>query len=313
MNQSVLKTVGVYLAAVIAVVSMPVHPASDSIVAFMEVYFASLKEDFNQRAASTIVKTARAAQLAGYFAGIMKKNPSIVSLMKVDAKGIVTYERARNGRQPVKKRSVVQRSWFDKTAKGLKEADCLVIDRSGRALIYWSIPLLRDGPGGAKRFNGALVAAVDLKACFQAIAKAGAQPFLIRLNDKTFYEGSWKNTMIFVENRLNIPGVENLVVRYQKSDVSTVPQPETPAPGVVSETPAASVAIAPAASPVKASPDSIQAAPQVAQVSVAKKNMPFIVSLIVLIIVVSVLLIIQVADRVTRSRGARSANKNDLL
>jgi hypothetical protein len=299
MNQSALKIVGVRLAAIIAVFAASVYPATDSLVASMETYFSDLKDDFNQRATSSLVKSARSPQLDGYFAGIIKKNPAFASLMKIDAKGKVLCERVKGKKQPAKKRSVAGRSWFVKTIKGLKEFDCLVNDKNGRPLGYWSFPITADGPGGAMRFTGAFVAVVDLKACFLAIAKTGTQPFLVRLDDKDFFENSWNSNMIFVEYRLSVPGVDNLIVRYQKSNVSSVPQQEPPARGL-----SESLSVASAA-PVAASANL-----QAPSVSPAKKNMPFIVSLIVLIIVVTVLLIIQVADRINRNRTNRPKKNN---
>jgi hypothetical protein len=310
MNPSALKIVGMNLAAIIAVFAASAYPATDSLVASMETYFSALKDDFNQRAASSLVKSARAPQLGGYFAGIIKRNPSFASLMKVDAKGNVTCERVKGRQQLAKKRTVAQRTWFVKAAKGLKEFDCLVNDKNGRPLGYWSFPIVAEGPGGAKRFMGVFVAVVDLKACFLAIAKTGTQPFLVRLSDRDFFENSWNSNMIFVVYRLPVPGVDNLIVRYQKSNVSSVPQPP---PIVRSDSlSVTSPSAAPAAAPADPK-DTSGANLQAPSVSPAKKNMPFIVSLIVLIIVVSVLLIIQVADRINRNRTNRSKEINGPL
>jgi hypothetical protein len=65
MKPSAVKTVGACLSAIIGMFAAPARPATDSLVASMEVYFSALKDDFNQRAASSIVKTGRTAQLSG--------------------------------------------------------------------------------------------------------------------------------------------------------------------------------------------------------------------------------------------------------
>jgi hypothetical protein len=305
MKPSVLKTVGMYLVTVIGVVATSADSATDSLVTTMEVYFSTLKKDFNQRATSSIVKTRRVSQLRRYFAQIMKKNPSVASLMKVNARGMVMYERVRNQNHPVKKRSVAKRQWFLKTAKGLKEYDFLIKDKKGRANLLWSIPLLREGRG-SRSFDGAVVAVIDLKNCFHTIAKRGAQPFLVRLNNKNFYEHSWKDKIIFVENHLNVPGVENIIVRYQKSDVSVVQQAELPQKSRAENLTAPSMgSIATHAS------DSSRVKPMLSSLFSGKKNMPVIVSLIILIVVVAVLLIIQITDRINRRRAAQSSDKWD--
>ena len=303
MKPSVLKTVGMYLVTVIGVVAPSADSATDSLVTTMEVYFSTLKKDFNQRAATSIVKTRRVTQLRRYFAQIMKKNPPIASLMKVNARGMVMYERVRNQNNPVKKRSVAKRRWFLKTAKGLKEYDCLIKDKKGRPNLLWSIPLLREGKG-SRRFNGAVVAVVDLKDCFHTIAKKGAQPFLVRLNNKNFYEHSWKDKMIFVENRLNIPGVENIIIRYQKSDVSIVPQAD-----FAQKNKPENLTAPPAGSIATNASDSSRVKSTLSSLFSGKKNMPVIVSLIILIVVVAVLLIIQITDRINRRRTVQSSDK----
>jgi hypothetical protein len=311
MKPSALKTFCVLAVTVIGLSAAPVRAATDSLVASIEGFFSALKEDFNGRASSAIVKSTREAQLGAYFAGFMKKNPSLSTVMKVDAKGRVVCERSRGKKPQAKKRSVAQVSWFLKTSKELRAFDCTVVDKTGRASLYWCVPLLREAPGGgAKRpgFGGVFVAVVGMKDCFNAIARAGAQPFVIRLNNKTFYEHSWKSKMIFVENQLAVPGVETMTVRYQKSDVSTVAQAEAP-PKTYIDT----FAMTAEASLEKKSPDSSSAGPETRKVSAAKKNMPFIVSLFVLIIVVTVLLIIQIADRIGRRRSSRPGGKPDIL
>jgi hypothetical protein len=305
MKLSVATPVGACFAAAALLFSIPVYPATDSLIASMETYFSDLKEDFNQRAASSIIKTPSGAQLSAYFAKILKKKPSLASLMKVNAKGTVLCERIRDEKYAVTKHSVAKRQWFLKTAKSLKKYDCCVHEKNGGVYLYWSVPLLREG-AGSRRFNGAVLAVVDLKDCFQAITKAGVRPFLVLLNNKVFYEHAWKSKMIFVEDRLSVPGVETITVRYQKSNVSIVPQTETP-----QKSDPDSLAAPQAVSAAKIAGDTSSAGLQGASVSAAKKNMPIIVSLIILIVIVAVLLIIQIADRINRRRTTRSGDKPD--
>jgi hypothetical protein len=307
MKQSKRKMIGVCAMAVGAVFLTPAYSSTDSVLATTEAYFSFLKDGFNQCAASSIVKNARSPQLRAYFSGIMKKYPTIQTLMRVDAKGIVVCECIKGEKHAVKKRSVAKRSWFLKTAKGFKEYNCMVKEKNGRSLLYWSIPMLRDGAGPG-RFNGAVVAAIDLKGCFRAIAMAGAQPFLVRLNNINVYEHAWKNKMIFVETRINVPGVEGITIRYQKSNVSIMSQTETP-----HQSNPETLALTSAASSARSASDSSKAEHKVSAVSAAKKNMPIIVSLIVLIIIVMVLLIIQIVDRINQRRTTQSLDKFDRL
>ena len=308
MKKSVLTTVALCLTAVMGLLPTPVHPATDSLVTIVEAYFSSLKENFDQGAASPIVKSSRDARLFGYFGGIMEKSPPLRSLMKVDAKGMARCERHSGDNHAVKKHSVAKQPWFSQTAKSKKEYDCLSKDKTGRVSLYWSVPLLQE-KAGSQRFSGAVIAVVDLRDCFRAIARQCANPFLVRLDNADFYAHVWKKTMIFVEDRLSVPGAKDVAIRYQKSNVSILPQPQTPQKS------------SPESSPVNqttavSTGDSSRLAAAAAMevpVPAAKKNMPIIVSLSVLIVIITVLLIFQVIARINQNRSERAAENKDLL
>ena len=100
----------------------------------------------------------------------------------------------------------------------------------------------------------------------------------------------------------------NIIIRYQKSEVSVVQQAELAQkskPDNLTAPPVGSIATnAPRSSRVK---------PVLSSLFSGKKNMPVIVSLIILIVVVAVLLIIQITDRINRRRTAQSSDKWDRL
>ena len=121
MKKSVLKPFGVRVAAMIIAVAAAVHPATDSLVSAMETYFSALKEEVDRAASTSIVKNTAGSQLRGYFAAVMKRNPSIRSLMKVDARGRVVGERIRGEKRAPPRRSVARSRFFSQTAKSLKE------------------------------------------------------------------------------------------------------------------------------------------------------------------------------------------------
>jgi hypothetical protein len=307
MKKPVLTRIALCLTAIMALLPSPALPATDSLVTIVEAYFSSLKETIDQSTASPIVKSSHDARLFGYLGGIMEKNPPIRSLMKVDAKGMVRCERRSGQNHAQKKRSVAKQQWFSQTAKNKKEYDCLSKDKNGLVSLYWSIPLMQE-KAGFQRLNGAMVAVVDLRACFRLVARQNAQPFLVRMDDANFYAHLWKKTMIFIEDRLSVPGAENITIRYQKSNVS-LPESETlqkpsPESSRVNQTIAYSGAD---------SSHQAEGAAQIAPVPAAKKNMPIIVSLSILIVIVTVLLIFQVIARINRNRSERAKGNKDFL
>jgi hypothetical protein len=307
MKKSVPTTVALCMTMVIAFFATPAIPATDSLVTIIEAYFSSLKEDFDQSAATPLVKSSRDARLFSYFGGIMEKNPSLRSLMKVDAKGIARCERRSGEKHAVKKHSVAKQQWFSQTTKNKKEYDYLSRDKNGHVSLYWSIPLLQE-KSGLQRVSGAVVAVIDLRECFRAIARQSAQPFLVRMDNADFYAHSWKKTMIFVEDRLSVPGAENIAIRYQKSNVS-IPQPET----LQKSSPESSLAKPTRANLTGDSSLLPGAASMDPPMPAAKKNMPLIVSLSVLIVIITVLLVFQVIAKINQNRSERTSKNKDFL
>jgi hypothetical protein len=302
MNKTVVTALGLPVIIFTFFFSTPAFPSTDTFAIAMTSYFIDLKNDFNQFASSPIIKNPRPSKLQGYFTEMLKKHPQFESLIKVDAKGLTVIEQIRDKKQDKKKRRITNSLWFSRTAKSLKEYNCLLKEKNGRYYIYWCIPVFRDN-SASRRFGGAIVAKVDLRDCFHAIAMKGYEPFLVRLNNKNVYEHLWKTKMIFVETILDVPGMEKVIVRYQKSGVSTIPQSETS-----NNTPPDTLLdLTSASSPIDShgfqKGDTV-----IPSVSATKKNMPIVVSLIVFIVVVLVLLIIQIADRINRKRSERQGN-----
>jgi hypothetical protein len=299
MKKSVLRPFDVRTAAIILALPLSVLPATDSLVLSMETYFSALKEEISRSASTSVVNNAAGAQLFGYFTAVMKKNPPLRSLTKVNARGKVMGERLRSGKHAPAPRSVARCDWFSQTAKNLREQQCVVVGKNGRADLYWTVPLLRGG-AGKRRFGGALIAVVDLRECFRAIARAGAPPFLVRLDDRDFFAHSWKNDMIFIESRPVVPGVENIILRYQNSNVSAVQPESAQAPRPPDTLRQASVAAAPADSPALV--PVAAANPPPALPAKGKRNIPAIIILGLLIAAVSTLIVLQIAGRIAQRR-----------
>jgi hypothetical protein len=213
----------------------------------------------------------------------------------------VIGERVRGAKRPPAARTVARCEWFSQTAKTLREQQYVVKGKNGRADLYWTVPLFR-GAAGKRRFSGALVAVVDLRECFRAIARAGAPPFLVRLDDRDFFAHSWKNKMIFIEGRPSVPGADNIVVRYQNSNVSAV-QPESaraPAPDTFRP---ARVAAVPKDTPALVAAPTQNPTPPVPVKR--KRNIPAVIALGLLIVAVSTLIVLQLSGRMTRTKTGR--------
>jgi hypothetical protein len=306
MNQTVKAAFGLRLVLITIFFSTQAFPSTDTLTMVVASYFAQLKGDFNKFAASASIKNSRLPKLRSALADMLDKHSQIQSLLKADSKGVVVAEQPSREKREKKKRRITGTLWFSKTAQTLKEYTCLVKEKNGNVFLYWTVPIMREN-SPRKRFNGAIVAKVDLRTCFHEIADQGFQPFVVRYNNKNIYEHLWKPKMIFIERALDFPGLEKLSVRYQKSGVSTLPQSETQK---ITDS-IAQVALTPTSPPLDSQglqkPDSLDSS-----ASATKKNMPVIVSLIVFIIVILVLLIIQITDKINRNRGDQNGGKNGI-
>ena len=150
---------------------LPVFASSDSLTASIDNYFSVLKDDFKACAASSIVKSKHVKHINAHFIRTLKKYQPLYSLSITNSKGKVFSEIVR-GEKPVPiKKDVSKKIWYLEARNLLKEYDVLVKEDNGRYYLFWSAPLFHKTPKGRIKFNGAVVAKIDLWDCFHKIAE----------------------------------------------------------------------------------------------------------------------------------------------
>jgi hypothetical protein len=295
------------LLILLVVGSMPVFASTDSLTTSIDNYFSVLKDDFTTYSSSKTVKNKQVKVIKAYFIKTLKKHQPIFSLLMANAKGKVLCEVVRGEKPLQTKINIAKQVWYLQVSKSLKDYDWLIKEDNGRYYLFWSVPILRKAPKGHTKFNGVVVAKIDLWDCFHKIAETTKEPFYIRLNDMTLFSHLWENQRIFVEDTLAVPGAEKISVRYQKTGVSPVQAsvgPESTSVLSLKDTSQKSLA-------------SIQGAgkndvkPSAAKVS--KTNLPIVIGLIVLIIIITIILIIQLIGKIKHLMLMRSIDKQDRL
>jgi hypothetical protein len=245
--------------------------------------------------------------IRAYFIKTLKKYQPLYSLSITNSKGKVFSEIVR-GEKPIPiKKDVSKQVWFLQARNSLKKYDGIVKEDNGRYYLFWSVPLLHKTSKGPIKFNGAVVAKIDLWDCFHKIAETTKQPFYIRLNDMTLYTHLWENQRIYVEDALVVPGVEKISVRRQKSGVSAVQAFQGPeSASALSWKDTSRKTLVPILGAEKNGP-------KPASPKVSKANVPVVIGLIVLIIIITIVLIVQLIGKIKHLMFMRSIDKQDRL
>ncbi len=215
---------------------------SESIQETADNYFAVLKKDFDRLALNRALGNPRTSPVNRMFVTSLKKHQPLAYLARVNARGMVLNEVIR-GEVPQRKvkRKVGDVEWYTTVAKS-KKAFCGFAEDNGRYYVIWSEPIVVK-----KRFGGVIAAKIDIWDCFHKLSNETMEPFLVRIGQKSLYSNKWKNESAFVEEALNVPGVEKISLLTER-----------PSPAAhVAETLAASVqrdtsAVAPGPAPVSA-------------------------------------------------------------
>ena len=298
------KTVSLGFLIMLMIGCLPVFAYTDSLTISIDTYFSVLKGDFKACAASSLVKSRQVKHINTYFIKTLKKRQPLFSLSMTTSKGRTLSEIVR-GEKPVRtKKDVSKQFWFVQVRKSLKEYDGLVKEDNGRYYLLWSVPVLHKAVKGVPKFDGVVVAKIDLWDCFQKIAETTKKPFCVRLNDMTLYTHLWENQRIYLEDSLLVPGAVTISVRYQKNGVSAVASQEPESSSVLSRKDSAQNNLA-----------SIQGfdknSPKPAKPKVSKTNVPIVIGLIVLIIIITIILIMQLIGKIRHLVLMRSIDKQD--
>jgi hypothetical protein len=175
-------------------------------------YFAALKKDFDKLAKNPALKKPKVSPVNGLFVTALKKHQPTTSLVRVNAKGVIVNEVIR-GEVPLKKvnKKAGDLEWYSTVIKSKKEYDT-VTEENGRFYLLWSKPLM----GAKKRVTAVVVAKIDIWDCFQLLSKETTSPYLVRMEKKTLYSHKWKTGSNYLEEPLEIPGIEEITFLTEK-------------------------------------------------------------------------------------------------
>jgi len=198
---SVLLITGFLLSANADSLSVPIE---------MNKYYEKVDESFSRLARSSAFKSTSLSGAEKLFVREMKKNRAYYTLTRTNSKGKIISEAVRGKKVERPNTDAEREKWFQ-TVKNTKEPYYSIIrdDDRGRYYLIWSKPVIKNN-----NFVGTVTAKIDLWDSFYEFSNSVYYPFLIRLNNLSLFSHKWNNDFSYKEERLTIPGINRISVRY---------------------------------------------------------------------------------------------------
>lgn len=207
-----------------------------SIQVEMNKYYENMDESFSRICKSSALKSTGLSAAEKLFVKELRKNLSYYILVRTNSKGKIISEAVRGKKVERPNTSAEREKWFQ-VVKKTKEPYYTLIrdDDRGRYYLIWSKPVLKNNV-----FVGAVTAKIDLWDSFYEFSNSVYYPFLIRLNGLRLFSHKWNNDFTHKEERLSIPGVNRISVRFipeKKADsaVTTVDSSMVPTEATVQQ------------------------------------------------------------------------------
>jgi hypothetical protein len=178
----------------------------------VQEYFDALESQFEQVSTDRTVTLVELTPASRLFAKVLDANPSVVSLMRTNSKGVLINEYVR-GRGAVRAyRSLANQRWYSEMKQHLSPHRAVVADHYGKSFLLWAQPIILASAVGGRRFSGVVVAKLDLLECFQAIALKSEYPFRILSGGTTLFSHRWESELEHDEAAVEVPGLSDVVI-----------------------------------------------------------------------------------------------------
>ncbi len=290
----------VFLAAVAVLLALPAPgAAAQSPVTALVAHFDSLEHVVEQIAENERARSSNLRTTTAFFKKLMARYPEFHDLLRINSRGKVTNEQARDGKVGRRYRSVARQSWFRTVGPGKEPYYGKVRTRRGRYFLFWAVPILLDGRSG-----GAILAKLDLDECLEGAASRVGGPFRIYYDGRRVFSHEWRGVDDAETARFDINGMEGLSVKYDAAAMQVAAAAPAKKPAPAKKKPAA--AKSEAATPAAKSESTPKEAEPVKQTG-KDKGKSNVLGLIIfpVLIVIAVVLIIYLYRLVTNAVNAQ--------
>jgi hypothetical protein len=266
----------------------------------VESYFADLREDVVEVAETPAIKGTRLRSMDRYFVRALKSHQVWYSLIRTNSKGKVISEVIR-GKTPEREfRDVSRQRWFVKVSRThegyngwFKEGE------TGRYYLLWCEPVLK-----GRRFLGGVAVKVDIWDCFHDIGREVRYPFLVRFEGINLYEHIWESVDQWESEELEVPGADNVAIRYEEQPAEPIVADSAPAAAAGTDKASAT---GPAGASARAGKKS--AKPDIGSIL----TNPVAVGIALVALGVVLVLVIRLYSQVQHIRLMRKIDKSDML
>jgi hypothetical protein len=201
------------------------EPAAENMKQSIDTFFAAMKSDFDKSVSSPVLIKRNTKAINGYFLKLLKRHQPFYSLIRTDTRGKTVNEYTRVEGPAKEKRDIADQPWYKTVSTKHASYAGFLKEDNGRYYMLWASPLLLKAKGGKELFLGVVAAKIDIWDCFQKFSKTTKTPFLVRIDRKSLYDHTWKETIAYGEEPLAVWGVEKLTVRFPRAAAASAAAP----------------------------------------------------------------------------------------
>jgi len=179
-------------------------------------HFDSLVQVIRKASESQETRSANLKTTKVYFSELMRRYPELHDMLRINSRGKVTNEIARDGKEGRRYRSIAGQSWWRDISRDLAPYFGSVRTRQGEYLLFWAIPMMDEQDD---KLVGALAVKLDLDECLDGAAKRLGAPLMVTYDGESIYRHQWRNIEDAKSSSFDIKGMEGLAVHYDASTV----------------------------------------------------------------------------------------------
>ncbi|MBD3345773.1 MAG: hypothetical protein GF401_11990 [Chitinivibrionales bacterium] len=179
----------------------------------VDSYFSNL-DSYLEKISQSKAMRSRVSTGDNYFLKEAQEHPEIHTFIRTNSKGKIVNEVIEGEVAEKDYRDISNQSWYDETVGDLKPYYGRL--KSGNDhYLFWTQPIKLQTRSGGVRSGGAVAVKVDLKDCFDLIARKTDKSFAVRYDNSTIFTHEWDNSGISKTIQPEIQGVPDLSIKYK--------------------------------------------------------------------------------------------------
>jgi len=225
------------------------YSAAEAPAEAIVAHFDSLEREIWDIAESSEARSSSLKTTGAYFSELMREYPEFHDILRINSRGKVTNEIARDGKEGRRYRSVATQGWWRDVRRKVEPYYGNVRTRRGEYLLFWAVPMIVKDDDGDRHVAGALAVKLELDKCVKAAADRIGAAYMVTFDDRPIYRHKWGNADDPESSGFDINGMSGLAIHYDGSavvaDKETEPSSEPSAAAAAPTKEGADDAVAP--------------------------------------------------------------------